>query len=66
MEGEAPQQLQGSQQTYEQQMHPQHLYEQQQNHPSVGELMATIQTLRANIEELANRQERQLYEQLQS
>lgn len=69
MEGEGSQQLPSSQQMYEQQVHPQHLYEQQQDplrNLSVDDLIATIRSLKANLDELANKQERQPYEQLQS
>ena len=71
MEGDGlhNQQLPSSQPTYEQQMQSQHLYEQQQDplrNLSVDDLVATIRSLKANLDELANKQERQPYEQLQS
>jgi hypothetical protein len=69
MEGEGSQQLPGSQPMYEQQMHPQHLYEQQQDilrNLPVDDLVATIRSLRANLDEVTSRHERQSYEQLQS
>ena len=71
MEGDSlhNQQLPSSQPTYEQQMQSQHLYEQQQDplrNLSVDDLVATIRSLKANLDELANKQERQPYEQLQS
>lgn len=54
---------------YEQQMQQQHLYEQQQDplrNLSVDELIATIRSLKANLDEITAKQERQPYEQLQS
>ena len=71
MEGDGlhNQQLPSSQPTYEQQMQSQHLYEQQQDplrNLLVDDLVATIRSLKANLDELANKQERQPYEQLQS
>lgn len=62
-------QLPSSQPMYGQQMHPQHLYEQQQDplrNLSVDDLIATVRSLKSNLDELTNRQERQSYEQLQS
>lgn len=69
MEGESSHQLPGSQAMYEQQMQQQRLYEQQQDplrNLSVDELIATIRSLKANLDEITAKQERQPYEQLQS
>ena len=69
MEGELSHQLPGSQAMYEQQMQQQHLYEQQQDllrNLLVDELIATIRSLKANLDEITAKQERQLYKQLQS
>ena len=69
MEGESSHQLPGSQAMYEQQMQQQHLYEQQQDllrNLLVDKLIATIQSLKANLDKITAKQERQPYEQLQS
>ena len=69
MEGELLHQLLGSQAMYKQQMQQQHLYEQQQDllrNLLVDELIATIRSLKANLDKITAKQERQLYEQLQS
>ena len=50
-------------------MQLQYLYKQQQDllrNLLVDDLVATIRSLKANLDKLANKQERQLYEQLQS
>jgi len=54
---------------YKQQMQQQHLYEQQQDplrNLLVDKLIATIQSLKANLDKITAKQERQPYEQLQS
>ena len=50
-------------------MQLQHLYKQQQDllrNLLVDNVVATIQFLKANLDKLVNKQERQLYKQLQS
>ena len=54
---------------YKQQIQQQYLYKQQQDllrNLLVDELIATIRSLKANLDKITAKQERQLYEQLQS
>jgi hypothetical protein len=71
MDGSNQQLPTGSQPTYDEQMRAQHLYKQQSQtdllrNMSVDDLITTVQTLQSNLHEVSNRQENQLYEQLQT